>query len=317
MDIERSKLEEISVKAIQGNHVLAISVGHRELERCEKAIREYGLIHPLVVRRCDDGHYHVIAGECERMVLTKMRQNKVRAVVMERLEAPEATSLALLLSSLKQSPNALSEGLLLKELCLKHRKTQTEVAFMLGRSVSWVNKRLALTDRLVTSVVELVQAGQMCSHTAQEIARMPGDVQQTFASKVITEHLPKSAVERLVTTYNNPQTPHEVKRAVLENPQDTLGWLATAEKSRRSKAQDSLNPKLMTLQKLRHLLTMLFRLTGEAEGLLVTLTLEDRQIILPMLRQCAQSLLRFAGFAKANFDPISPGKTEEVGEHGH
>lgn len=317
MHIERSKLEEIPVKAIQGNNVLAISVGNRELERCEKAIREYGLIHPLVVRRCDDGHYHVIAGECERMVLTRMRQNTVRAVVMERLEAPEATSLALLLSSLKQSPNALSEGLLLKELCLKHRQTQTEVAFMLGRSVSWVNKRLALTDRLVTSVVELVQAGQICSHTAQEIARLPGDVQQTFAGKVITEHLPKSAVERLVTTYNNPQTPQEVKRSVLENPQDTIGWLATTEKSRRSKAQDDLSPKLVALQKLRNLLTMLFRLTGEAEGLLATLTLEDRRIIFPMLRQCTQSLLRFAGFAKASWDSVSPGKTEEVGGHDH
>ncbi|HBP65947.1 MAG TPA: spoOJ protein, partial [Desulfosporosinus sp.] len=60
MDKTRSKLEEIPVKAIQGNHVLALSVGNREMERCEKAIREYGLIHPLVVRRCDDGHYHVI-----------------------------------------------------------------------------------------------------------------------------------------------------------------------------------------------------------------------------------------------------------------
>ena len=238
MDITRSKLEEIPVKAIQGNNVLAISVGNRELERCEKAIREYGVIHPLVVRRCDDGHYHVIAGECERMVLTQMRQNTVRAVVMERLEAPEATRLALLLSSLKQSPNALSEGLFLKELCMNHRQTQTEVAFMLGRSVSWVNKRLALTDRLVTSVVDLVQAGQICSHTAQEIARLPGDVQQTFASKVITEHLPKSAVERLVTTYNKAQTPQEMKRSVLENPQATLGWLTTLEKSRRSKAPD-------------------------------------------------------------------------------
>lgn len=104
MDRTHSKLEEIPVKAIQGNNVLAISVGNRELERCEKTIREYGLIHPLVVRRCNDGHYQVIAGECERMLLTKMRQNTVRSVVMERLEAPEATRLALLLSSLKQSP---------------------------------------------------------------------------------------------------------------------------------------------------------------------------------------------------------------------
>jgi len=317
MDRTHSKLEEIPVKAIQGNNVLAISVGNREMERCEKAIREYGLIHPLVVRRCDEGHYHVIAGECERMVLTQMRQSTVRAVVMEHIEAPEATRLALLLSSLKQSSNALSEGLLLKELCQNHLQTQSEVAFMLGRSVSWVNKRLALSDRLVTSVVELVQAGQICAHTAQEIARMPGDVQQTFAGKVITEHLPKSSVERLVTTYNNPQTPQEVKRAVLENPQSTLGWLATTEKSRCSKAQDDLSPKLVVLQKLRNLLAMLFRLTGEAEGLLATLTLEERQTILPMLRQCTQALGRFAGFARANLDHVSPGKIEEVGGHGH
>ena len=47
MDIKRSNLEEIPVKAIQGNNVLAISVGNRELERCEKAIREYGLYTPV------------------------------------------------------------------------------------------------------------------------------------------------------------------------------------------------------------------------------------------------------------------------------
>jgi len=317
MDKTRSKLEEIPVKAIQGNHVLALSVGNREMERCEKAIREYGLIHPLVVRRCDDGHYHVIAGECERMVLTQMRQNTVRAVVMEHIEAREATRLALLLSSLKQSANALSEGLLLKELCHSHRQTQTEVAFMLGRSVSWVNKRLALTDRLATNVGELVQAGQICAHTAQEIARMPGDVQQTFAGKVVTEHLPKSAVERLVTTYNNPQTPQEVKRAVLENPQATLGWLATSEKSRRCKAKDETDPKSLAIQKLRNLLAMLSRLSGEAEDLLAMLTLEDRSPILPMLKQCTQALSRFTELTKANWDNVSPGKTEEFCDHGH
>ena len=146
---------------------------------------------------------------------------------------------------------------------------------------------------------------------------MPGDVQQIFAGKVITEHLPKSAVERLVTAYNNLQTPQEVKRAVLESPHSTLGWLATTEKSRRSKAQDDLSPKLVGLQKLRNLLAMLFRLTGEAEGLLATLSLEERQTILPMLKQCTQSLGRFAGFARASLDNVSPGKTEEVGGHGH
>jgi ParB family chromosome partitioning protein len=305
-----SKIEEIPVKAIQGNKVLAISVGTRELERCEKAIREYGLIQPLVVRRCEEGHYQVISGECERMVVTRMRQNKIQAVVLECLEQREATRLALLLSSLKQSHNALSEGLLLKELCEDGKHTQTEIALLVGRSISWVNKRLALAERLAVSVVELVRAGQLCSHTAQEIARMPSNVQQPFANKVIRERLPKSAVERLVTTYNRSETPSEMKKAILENPEATLGWLNEVEKPRGPKPQTDSSPTSLSLQKLRNVLSMLFKLTGEAEGLLAVLPAEDRRVVSPMLLQCTQSLWRFAQLVKSGWGDFSPGKKD-------
>jgi len=311
MEMMRSKIEEIPLGAIQGNNVLAISVGSRELERCEKAIREYGLLSPVVVRRCEQGHYQVLSGECERMVLARMRQTTTQAVVIELSDEPEATRLALLLSSLKRSPNALSEGLLLKELC-QNRHTQTEVAFMVGRSVSWVNKRLALAERLAVSVVDLVRAGQLCPHTAQEIARMPGDVQQTFANKVITQRLAKSVVERLVSTYNNPKTPREFRQSVLENPRATLGVLAEARKPRGPKSKEATDPKSLTLQRLSNALTMLFRLTGEAEVLLATLAAQDRQVLKPMLLQCAQALWRFSQLAKTSCTEsgFSPGKKE-------
>lgn len=321
MEKMRSKIEEIPLKAIQGNTVLAISVSNREMERCEKAIREYGLINPVVVRKCAQGHYQILAGECERMVLSQMRQTTTQAVVMEPLEGPDATRLALLLSSLKQSTNALSEGLLLKELCQVGKHTQTEVAFMVGRSVSWVNKRLALAERLAASVVDLVRAGQLCPHTAQEIARMPENVQQTFANKVVTERLAKSVVERLVSTYNNPKNPQEIRKSVLENPQATLGWLAKTEKTRGPKPKEDTDPKLLAVQRLRNTLALLFRLTGEAEGLLAGLTAEDRQVLEPMLRQCAQTLWRFGQLVKTSCaeTAFSPGKkqAEEVKAHGH
>lgn len=290
----RSKIEEIPVKAIQGNSNLAISVGSRELERCEKTIREYGLVNPVVVRRCEEGHYRVLSGECERMVLARMRRTTTPAVVMESLEEPEATRLALLLSSLKQSSNALSEGLLLKELCANGRHTQTEVAFLVSRSVSWVNKRLALAQRLAASVVELVRLGRLCPQTAQEIARLPGEVQQTFANKVITGQLAKSVVERLVSTYNNPATPEEAKKSVLENPRETLSWLE-AQKSRGPKPKESA--KSISLERLRNTLALLCRLTGEAEGLWAGLTPKDKQAVKPMLRQCVQVLGRFGRLA--------------------
>jgi ParB family chromosome partitioning protein len=192
---------------------------------------------------------------------------------------------------------------------------------MIGRSVSWVNKRLALAERLVSSVVDLVRAGQLCSHTAQEIARMPGVVQQSFANKVITERLPKSVVERLVSTYNNPQTPREVRDSVLKNPAATLGWLAELKKPRASKTQENADPKSLALQRLRNALAMLFRLTGEAEGLLASLKEEDQQSLTPMLRQCAQVLARFSQLVTSSgvAPAFSPGKNpaEEVNAHGY
>ena len=113
MERMQSKVEEIPVKSIQGNNALAISVGRQELERCEKAIREFGLVNPLVVRKCELGHYQVVSGECERMILIKTSQIKTQAIVIE-LEEQEAIRLALLLLSLKQSTNALSKLSLLK-----------------------------------------------------------------------------------------------------------------------------------------------------------------------------------------------------------
>jgi ParB family chromosome partitioning protein len=318
MEIRQSRIEEIPTRAIQGNSILAISVGSRELERCEKAIRQYGFIQPVVVRRVEN-RYQVLDGECERRVLARMRRSKTSAVVVEGLEGPEATRLALLLCALKRSPTALSEGLLLKELCQDGQHSQTEMASLVGRSVSWINKRLALAERLAASVVDMVKAGRLSPHVAQEIARMPIDVQQTFANKVIMERLPKSVVERLVSTYNHQGVPGEVKKAVLEDPRTVLGQIIPAKQFRGRRAKEDKDPGSMSFDRLRNTLNMLFRLAGEAHGLLVCMTTEEKQALEPILQQCVQAFWRFSRLAATSQPDFSPGKNrvKEVEAHGH
>lgn len=309
-----SRIEEIPTRAIQGNSILAMSVDSRELDRCEKTLRQYGVIQPVVVRRVED-RYQVLGGECEHRVLAGMHRSKTPAVVVEGLGDTEAGRLALLLCALKKSPCALSEGLLLKELCRSRQHSQTEMASLVGRSVSWVNKRLALAERLGTSVVEMVQSGLLSPHVAQEIARMPSDVQQAFASKVVTQRLAKSAVERLVSTYNRQTIPEELRKAVLEDPQGVLDQLAPAGRigGRRIKQAK----ETVSLERLRHTLTMLFRLAGEAESLLTGTTPQDRRVLQPVLRSCVTSLSRFCRFAAAISDDFSPGKNRMQGVEAH
>ncbi|MGD0856242.1 MAG: ParB N-terminal domain-containing protein [Dehalococcoidia bacterium] len=295
-----------------GNTVLALSVNSRELERCEKAIREYGLTSPVVVRSVD-GAYQVLSGECERMVLARMRQSVTSAVVVEQINDPEATRLSLLLSALKRTPTALSEGLLLRDLCQEYRQSQTEAAYLVGRSVSWVNKRLALAERLAKSVVELVKAGQISPHTAQEIARLPQDVQQIFANHVVAERLAKSVVEKLVVAYNDPGVPESVRQQVLEHPREALPLVAHARKSRGRRTKDDANPGALAGRRMHCVLLMLFRLAGEAEGLLSTLSPVDRHNLKQMLKSCTEALWRFTRLARACFEDtdFSPRKSRE------
>lgn len=320
MEGMQSRVEEIPTRAIQGNRFLAISVGGGELERCEKAIKQYGIIHPPVVRKFE-GRYQVLEGECERMVLARMHRSKTPAVVVEGLEEPvEATRLTLLLCALKRSPTALSEGLLLKELCHGGHHSQTEAASLVGRSVSWVNKRLSMAERLAASVVDLVQSGRLCPYAAQEIAKMPEDVQQAFATKVISENLATSVVERLVSTYNRPGAPREVMRAVLDDPRTVLGSLTDAQRARSRKNKENMDPRVISLEKLRSILNMLFRLAGEAAGLLAGMPAEDKQALKPVLRQCVTELQRFCRLITTCQDTefsVQKNPAEELRAHDH
>ena len=58
---------------------------------------------------------------------------------------------------------------------------------------------------------------------------------------------------------------------------------------------------------------MLFKLSGEAEGLLATLSPVDRHNLKQMLKACLEALRRFNGLAKACFEEpgFSPGKSRD------
>lgn len=112
------------------------------------------------------------------------------------------------------------------------------------------------------------------------------------------------------------------RQSVLENPRATLGLLAEARKPRGPKPKEATDPQSLALQRLSNALTMLFRLTGEAEVLLATLAAQDKQVLKPMLLQCAQALWRFSQLAKTSCaeSGFSPGKKEPeevVQAHGH
>lgn len=288
MSKAKALITQVNLANIRDNHPLSISVIDKDVDRSAKTIKDYGVLTPLVISRYQDGNHQVVSGECELMALREMEVTVTEAVVVDCQDEVEANKLTLLLSSLKHGPNALSEGILLKKLLQAGNFTQADAAHLTGKSISWVSKRLALTERLETSVVDLVAAKRFSPYIAQEVARLPREIQYDFAVKIIKDSLPRATVEKLVGVYNNPGTGEATKGNIIENPKEAARCLDEFVKLKnKPKPEDPEN-----IHRCRSELLFLLRLIGELEGLLASLAPEQSRSLYPLLLKVAAAAIR-------------------------
>jgi len=319
MEGPKRLITQVETACVKDNQVLSLSVNRQDVERCARVIRQYGLLTPPVVGDFPDGTRLVLSGECEFLALREMGMRSVEAVAVPMLEEQDSSRLSLLLSSLRKNPNALSEGMLVTQLLKTGQYTQSQVGEMLGKSVSWVNKRISLITRLHPAVQELVTLRQLCPHSAQEIARLPAEVQHAFSTKVVQEGLPKSAVEILVEAYNKEGCPNSFKEQMLEQPRHALSKVADIRtvKAIRNRDRKDAPPSGQTL---RNDLVLLLRCISDAEqqlGGLDNLSLLHQRNLLSRSRDASRRFSALLNIHLESMD-ISPGKIgKEATTHGH
>ena len=301
-------VKEVEIQTIPRNRMLSMGITQSQRLLCEQSIRRYGLLTPIVLVEKASGELITLSGENELEILREMKVAKADVFVTE-LKSPSDTCRAiLLLSSLKKGLNALSEGLILRELKKTGNFTQKELAASLMKSKSWVSKRLTLAEQLNTNVAEMVLAKQLCPASAQEISRLPEEAQHTFAMEVYTKNIPKSTVERLVSAYANQATPEAVKQEIIQNPSLAAQALTTAtfEKCADAKQDPS---------RLDAALRLVLKLVAEIEAHLAGMAeVEAKRYdrLLPVVCRAMGRLIRLTEHR------VSPGKPESRGAcHDH
>lgn len=312
-------IARVETACVQDNQVLALSVNRQDIDRCTKVIRQYGLLTPPVVGSFADGTRLLLSGECEFLALREIGIKSVDAVTVPITEENEGDKLSLLLSSLKKSPNALSEGILITQMLKTGSFTQSQLGELLGKSVSWVNKRISLVTRLHPAVRDLVTQRQLCPHSAQEISRLPEEVQHAFSVKAIREGLPKSSVEVLVAAFNAPNCPDAIKEQIVENPRQTLLRLSDIRTAKTMRSRLSGKP-FTPAASLKESLIVLRQYMADFAKHLYNTAIED---IIPDrkplkdLRDDTAALLAMLD-DRLNKLPFSPGKNaREVGSDGN
>lgn len=155
------------------------------------SICEHGQQSPVVVveQAGQPKRFVLIDGYQRVAALSKLGHDTVSAVVLPLGEVEALCLTHRLQAAQQRSP--LEQGWLLSELVERHGTSQAKLAVLMGHSISWVSRRLALVRELPQQAQELVRRGRLCPHGVMRHLIPLARAKRKDCAKLI-EHLGKA-----------------------------------------------------------------------------------------------------------------------------
>jgi len=299
MPENRNEARTLQVGLIEKNPFLALSTNEKEVERYEWVAKVYGNVAPAVVGR-DGNAYRILSGQAGLEACAQIGIKEMPVVVAQVMGEAEQMKLALLLTTLREGGGPLSEGAFIDALIMQHGVTRREIMGLLKKSKSWVSKRQSLATRLSQSVKELVKGGVICARTAEEVARLPEEVQFAFASVIVRDGLSKTDAGRLAGLYVREESGTAVREAILETPLSVLDACPVGAVARRV-------DKRGLAERLAGSAGFLIRMAHELKGLLAKADPQSLEMVCPHLRKLRVALVDLKTVVDMTLAGVSPG----------
>ena len=185
-----------------------------------KSLRDYGQLSPVVVCQLDGQTVLVDGFKRLRAARTLKGQHQL---VSRLLETDEQGAKAAIfnLNRVTGRPVELEEAWIIYALVIDDGIQQVDVAQMLGRHKSWVNRRLALIERLCEEAREALRLGLLTPTQARHLTRLPRGNQQSAIQSVthaaLTSRELSDMVDLLLASSTQEQT-----QFVLEKPRQAI-----------------------------------------------------------------------------------------------
>ncbi len=166
------------------------------------SIREHGVIMPLVVNRCPDGSFMIIAGE-RRYRAAKMAGLETVPCVIKEYDERTIQEISLIENLQREDLNPIEAAFGMKRLMEEYNLTQEVLAERLGKS----RPAIANTLRLLTlsdEVIALVREGKISSGHARTLVPVPKEAQAKLAEECVKNGWSVREMERAVKQFLNP-----------------------------------------------------------------------------------------------------------------
>ncbi|MCY4093905.1 MAG: ParB/RepB/Spo0J family partition protein [Gammaproteobacteria bacterium] len=175
-------------------------IDENSLTTFAESIKQQGVMHPITVRRVDDGTYQIIMGE-RRWHAARIAGLSTVPVLERQATDSEAMVLALVENLQREDLNPYDAAVALQSLQEEHGFSQEEVANAVGKSRSTISNSIRLLN-LHKSVHELLRSGELEEGSARALLALPEQSQPKVAQKVVKNRLSVRETEKLVRRHN-------------------------------------------------------------------------------------------------------------------
>jgi ParB family transcriptional regulator, chromosome partitioning protein len=172
------------------------------LKELAESIRSQGIIQPIIVRRGQDNHYEIIAGERRWRAAKSIGLDKVPAIIRE-ISDQTAVAFSLIENIQRRDLNVLEEAQALFRLLKEFNLTHEAVAQAVGKSRSAITNLLRLLD-LNEDVKHGLLHGQLEKGHCLVLLALSGQIQSQCAQEVVDKGLSVRQTEHLVRQRQQP-----------------------------------------------------------------------------------------------------------------
>ncbi|MEG3072348.1 MAG: ParB/RepB/Spo0J family partition protein [Candidatus Syntrophopropionicum ammoniitolerans] len=158
----------------------------KKLSELADSIKKHGIIQPILVRKCPDTGYELIAGERRWRACRDLGHKTIMAFVKDYPDM-EAAAASLIENVQREDLNPLEEASAYHRLIEDFELTQEDVARRIGKSRSLIANTLRLLG-LPDEIKELINMGKISAGHARALLMINGIEQQVAAAEKVTKH---------------------------------------------------------------------------------------------------------------------------------
>lgn len=194
---EGEHVEEIPVSMIVPNRNQPRKVFSKEsIDELAETIREHGLLQPVILRKCSEGEYEIIAGERRFRAVSSLGWESIPAIVKDMSDR-ESASFAIIENLQREGLTAIEEASAYSRLMEINHLTQQELAREIGKSQSFVANKLRLL-KLCDRVKEAIMNKSITERHGRAMSGLEEGQQIYVLDRIAESHLSVKETEDLV-----------------------------------------------------------------------------------------------------------------------